>query len=421
MRNQAAWWRGAVRGALAAILLGLFWNIQEPRGLFLQAELGLSAFCFSEPVLLLVERQNGSVASPKEPTSASGPDWARLEPVRLSGDGRHFVLAQTGKRFYVWGLNYDHDETGRLLEDYWQTEWARVVEDFQQMKQLGANLVRVHLQVGRFLEAPDRPNQRSLEQLARLVQLAEQTGLYLDITGLGCYHKKEVPPWYDQLPEAQRWEAQARFWEAVARTCARSPAVFCYDLMNEPVLPGAGKKETDWLLGEFGGKYFVQRISLDLAGRTPQQVARAWVDRLVGAIRQYDKEHLITVGEIPWATVFPAARSIFHTKEMGDRLDFVSVHFYPEKGQVQKALKALAVYQLGKPLLVEEMFPLRCSLEELDAFVEASRPIADGWIGFFWGKMPSEYTHQKEDLLQAALTKSWLEYFQSKAPKILRP
>lgn len=356
-----------------------------------------------------------------DPKDSAMPGASRLEPVRLSADGRHFTLAQTGKRFLVWGLNYDHDAAGRLLEDYWQTEWDRVVEDFQQMKQLGANVVRIHLQVGRFLEAPDRPNQRSLEQLARLVKLAEQTGLYLDITGLGCYHKKEVPRWYDQLAEADRWQTQAVFWEAVARTCARSPAVFCYDLMNEPVLPAPGKKETDWLLGEFGGKHFVQRISLDLAGRTPQQITKAWLSLLIDAIRKHDKEHLITVGEIPWAMVFPGARSLFHSKGVGDRLDFVSVHFYPEKGDVQKALKALTVYQVGKPLLVEEMFPLRCTLEELDAFVEGSRPIADGWIGFFWGQTPAEYALQKENPLQAAMMKTWLEYFQTKAVKMSRP
>ena len=38
------------------------------------------------------------------------------------------------------------------------------------------------------------------------------------------------------LDERPRWDVQARFWEAVARACADSPAVFCYDLMNEPVV-----------------------------------------------------------------------------------------------------------------------------------------------------------------------------------------
>ena len=31
---------------------------------------------------------------------------------------------------------------------------------------------------------------------------------------------------------AGRWRAQASFWETIAKTCAKSPAVFCYDLMK---------------------------------------------------------------------------------------------------------------------------------------------------------------------------------------------
>ena len=147
------------------------------------------------------------------------------------------------------------------------------------MKALGANVVRIHLQVGKFMQQPDTPNSGSLDTLARLVKLAERLSLYLDVTGLACYHKADVPAWYDAPSEEARWEVQARFWEAVAARCAGSPAIFCYDLMNEPILPGQ-TKETEWLAGEFGGSYFVQRITLDLAGRTQQQVAGAWVDRL---------------------------------------------------------------------------------------------------------------------------------------------
>ena len=47
-----------------------------------------------------------------------------------------------------------------------------------------------------------------------------------------------APPWYDALDESARWDAQAHFWEAIAEQCKTSPAVFCYDLMNEPVVPG---------------------------------------------------------------------------------------------------------------------------------------------------------------------------------------
>jgi len=343
---------------------------------------------------------------------------AALQWIAPSEDGSGFVRVGSGVKFLAWGVNYDHDDSGRLLEDYWRGEWPTVVEDFKEIKALGANVVRIHLQTAKFMRTPGEPNQASLEQLARLVKLAEQTGLYLDVTGLGCYHKKDVPEWYDAMDETSRWDVQARFWEAVTKTCAASPAVFCYDLMNEPILPGGDKKETEWLTGELGGKYFVQRITLDLAGRTREQVAKAWVDKLVAAIRKYDERHMITVGVIPWAHVWPNARPLFYSKDVSENLDFASVHFYPKKGEVDKALTALAVYNIGKPLVVEEMFPLSCSIEELDTFIDGSRNIADGWISFYWGRSIDDYA--KGDLdMAGAIIKNWLEHFRAKAPEIL--
>src|SRR5690348_5145980 len=67
------------------------------------------------------------------------------------------------------------------------------------MKKLGANVVRVHLQLAKFMDAPDRPSGKALDRLGKLLALAERLRLYLDLTGLGCYHKKDVPAWYDRL------------------------------------------------------------------------------------------------------------------------------------------------------------------------------------------------------------------------------
>ena len=338
--------------------------------------------------------------------------------IRVSEDQRTFVPEGEDSTFTPWGFNYDHDESGRLLEDYWHKEWSTVAEDFKEMKVLGANVVRIHLQTAKFMKTPKEPDKASLKQLARLVELAEETGLYLDITGLGCYHKKEVPEWYDAMGEAERWDVQALFWEAVAKTCTKSPAIFCYDLMNEPILPGANKKETEWLAGEFAGKHFVQRITLDLAGRTRKQVAKAWIDKLVTAIRKHDDRHMTTVGVIPWAYhFFPKAnKPFFYSKEVCENLDFASVHFYPEKGEVEKALTALAVYDIGKPLVIEETFPLKCPLPELERFVDGSQGVAAGWIGFYWGKTPEECRRSGE--LRDALMLAWLEFFEKKADTI---
>jgi hypothetical protein len=345
-------------------------------------------------------------------TSATGLEW-----IRPSKDGTHFTYAQSGDKFVAWGFNYDHDDSGRLIEDYWHKEWPTVVEDFEEMKILGANVVRIHLQTAKFMKTPQQLDKTNLAQLARLVKLAEQTGLYLDITGLGCYHKKDVPKWYDVMDETQRWNTQALFWEAVAKTCAKSPAIFGYDLMNEPILPGANKKETDWLAGEFAGSHFVQRITLDLAGRTRKQVAKAWIDKLTSAIRKHDDRHMITVGVIPWVHTFPKAKPLFYSSEVAANLDFTSVHFYPKKGEVEKALTALSIYDIGKPFVVEEMFPLHCNMKELAVFIDASRKYVDGYIGFYWGKTIDQYNENTD--IPSALTKSWLKYFaEARAQKL---
>lgn len=335
-----------------------------------------------------------------------------------SEDGTHFVLADSGQRILIWGVNYDHALGGQLLEEYWLEEWDAVERHLEQMRSLGVNAVRIHLQFGAFMNTPNEPNETSLRQLARLVDLAERTGLYLNITGLGCYHKDDVPEWYDAMDEVERWRAQAHFWEAVAGVCAGSPAIFCYDLMNEPVLAGTNSEMRDWLPGEsLGGKHFVQRITLDLAGRSRIEVARAWVNTLVEAIRKQDPHTLITVGVIPWAHVWPQATPLFYSPEVSENLDFASVHFYPESGEVERALEALAVYKIGKPLVVEEMFPLRCGISEMDEFIEGSRDWVAGYFSFYWGRTIEELADIEGDMA-AAITKAWLEYFRDKGREI---
>jgi hypothetical protein len=341
----------------------------------------------------------------------------KLEPITLSADGKHFALAESGATFQPWGFNYDHDATGRLLEDYWVQQWPAVARDFAAMKALGANVVRIHLQVGRFMQSPSKPNTASLKQLSRLLRLAEEDGLYLDFTGLACYKRKDVPAWFNGLAEKDRWETQSRFWAAVAKTCSDSPCVFCYDLMNEPVVGGDGK-DRDWTPGEFAGECFVQRLTLDIAGRSDKQVAKAWVDEMAGAIRKHDTRHLLTVGAIPWAMTWPGAKPLFYSPEVGKNLDFVSLHFYPKTGEVDKALTALAVYDVGKPIVIEETFPLNCSMAELSQFIDGSRKRASGWIGFYWGESIEQY---KQDTRNpgSGLTLQWLEYFSRAAPRMI--
>ncbi len=338
---------------------------------------------------------------------------AELPRIRVSDDRRGFVTAE-GQPFVPWGFNYDRDHTGKLLEDFWIDEWPRVAEDFAEMKTLGANVVRVHLQLAKFMQTADEPNAAALAQLKRLARFAESTQLYLDVTGLGCYHKADVPAWYDELDEAARWQVQARFWKAVAATLADSPAVFCYDLMNEPVSPAGKSTKADWLGPAFGGKHYVQRISLDHAGRTRPAIAKAWIHELVTAIRSVDRQHLITVGLVDWSLDRPGLTSGFVPAEVCMELDFVAVHLYPKSKQLDKDLETLRGFQIGKPVIIEETFPLGCTLEEMADFLTRARPISCGCISFYWGQTPEELT--AAGTLPTAVQRAWLEKFQTLQP-----
>ena len=100
---------------------------------------------------------------------------SQLKRVSLNEDGTQFVLSKSGTAFRPWGVNYDHrDSDSALIEDYWEEEWHVIEEDFQEIVDLGANVVRIHLQTGRFMEAPAKPNEANLELLAKLLKLAEE-------------------------------------------------------------------------------------------------------------------------------------------------------------------------------------------------------------------------------------------------------
>lgn len=334
-----------------------------------------------------------------------------MESLRISADGRGFITVDSGQPFHPWGFNYDRDFKSRLLEDYWNAEWATVARDFTEMKRLGANTVRIHLQLGRFMDGPNQPNEPSLRRLGHLVQLAESNHLYLDLTGLGCYRKSDVPAWYSALEEKQRWAAQAAFWSAIARRCSTSSAILCYDLMNEPIVPAGKRDSGDWLAGELGGFNYAQFICLDQAGRPRAEIVHDWISTLSHAIRKEDSRHFITIGLLPWAGL---GGDGFVPGKLASQLDYLSVHIYPTRGHLAEDLANLRRFDVGKPLVIEESFPLNCSPEELRHFVEQSRSSASGWLTFYWGQTPDQLRGSTS--LPDNVTRKWLLLFQGMEP-----
>lgn len=339
--------------------------------------------------------------------------------IRISPDKQHFVLEETATTFVPWGFNY-LGEFGKLAEDDWDTPagWQRIDNDFKVMKSLGANVVRWHLQFETFMSAPNKPKPEQLERLTRLLVLAQKHQLYLDLTGLNCFRRNRIPAWYDALPESERWQSQACFWDAIAQTCAGDTAVFCYDLMNEPVISEQGKNDPPWVGGELGGFYFVQRICNKPAGRDSKDIAEAWVKTLVEPIRKRDSDALITVGVIPWALVWPGAKPVFYSPQVARHLDFASIHVYPKTGRLAQEIEALKAYDVGMPLVIEETFVLECSVADFDQFRNAASNRVDGWVSHYFGHTPEQHRAGAEPA--GAPVADFLEYWRESAPSVTR-
>jgi hypothetical protein len=335
----------------------------------------------------------------------------KMERVVVSPDRRSFALAESKERFTPWGLNYGNH--GRLIEDFWETDWATVEKDFRDVKTLGANVLRVHLQFGRFMDNPTHPHAKSLEQLAKLLHLAERTGVYLDLTGLACYRKADVPRWYDELNDGDRWAAQAVFWQSVAHVCASSPAVFCYDLINEPLSQGGVNTNKHYYAGELGGLCFIQWLSMDSGGRTREQLANDWIEQMTQAIRSEDRSHLITIGLLPWDRQWHYMSGIVPTN-IASHVDFISVHIYPETNKPDEAMESLRQCVAGKPIVIEETFPLHCPTAQLERFLVESQAIACGWMGHYDGmslKELDDAAAKKKLKMPQAFYRAWLKTF----------
>src|SRR5690606_21242189 len=134
----------------------------------------------------------GLVASPRASLAAEN----ALAPIRLGNDGQGFVHADTGKPYRPWGFNY-LGRHGELAEESWDADWQRIETDFREMRRLGANVVRWHLQLATFMTSPTEVDAEQLARLRRLLDLARDNDLYLDLTGLGCYRRDKIPAWYD--------------------------------------------------------------------------------------------------------------------------------------------------------------------------------------------------------------------------------
>lgn len=284
-----------------------------------------------------------------------------LPGIRISEDGGRFVT-ESGRPFVAFGVNYYRPGTGWAPQVWKQFDPDATRRDFDQLRQLGGNCVRVFLTFGSFYNEPGQLDPEGLAKFDRFLELAEAAGIYVHPTGPD--HWEGLPEWArgDRIADDKVLEALESFWKLFAARYRGRPVLFAYDLLNEPEVrwdsPAMRVKWNRWLhehygsiarLAEAWGKPldshqfgdFGPPERQDAPGdrrlldyqRFREQLADDWTRRQVAAIRSVDPDALVTVGLIQWSvpSLLPVVShySGFRPARQAPFLDFLSVHFYP--------------------------------------------------------------------------------------------
>jgi hypothetical protein len=315
------------------------------------------------------------------------------EQVEINHGATGFWLAKTHKPFRSWGYNYfrrpsTSDSTELVLEEFWN-DAAQIREDLSEAKVLGANVIRIHLQFGKFFPNSDLVvDSTQITYLKQFVSIAEELGLYLQITGLGCYYTSVNPAWYMALNESDRLTAQELFWTTISAALTGRTSIFAYDLINEPLIPGAAETRTSWLTTDnLGGNYYPQYLALSRNGRTAKQISKAFFDRMTAAIRQNDVKTLITAG------IIPNTKAQFYGSGTDASLDFADFHYYPTAADMEAQISELNSLSstYGKPVTVGETSTLYVNSTQLKYFLDNTSSSTSGYISHYWGWTPQEY------------------------------
>lgn len=378
--------------------------------------------------------------------SAAGP--AKMELVAVSRDANGFVERDFGRLYIPFGTNYYDPHTGWAPKLWRQFDAEKVREHFRVMKGLGVNCARVFLTAGSFQPTADSVDQQALAKLDRMVEIAREFGIRLIPTGPD--HWEGQPAYWkpDRFAGEAALGALDRFWDVVGKRYRGEPAIFAWDLLNEPHLPWSCPEWTSkwhaWLHQTYGdraalkaawGGELTEADTWDNVAapadrpdagnarlrdwqRFREHLADEWVRRQVETIRRADPTHLITVGYIQWSYPFvrsgnPGRYAAFNPHRQAHWLDFTTIHFYPTLGNPFQSdenwrkniayLQAVLAYSRGgKPVLLGEFGwygggapqnHLFLSEEQqarwIGEEVEATRALADGWLCWPFADTPS--------------------------------
>ena len=348
--------------------------------------------------------------------------------IGVHSDGWNFVNKETGEVFVPFGANYFDPETGWAPKLWQKFDEQRVRKHFEMMADLGTNCARVFLTAGSFQPEPDKVSEEALGKLDAMVAIARDTGIRLNLTGPD--HWEGTPDYLkpDKYAGEAALAALELFWRTLAARYREEPAIFAWDLLNEPMIPWHSDDMLRRWRCQAGERGEIPPNANSEADEQLYQyqlfresIAWEWTHRQAEAIRSVDPNHMVTIGMIQWSFPFvrahwgdhahqPGWYSAFNPKELASLLDFTCVHFYPLLGdpgepEMAKAnaqyLKAVVNYcYAGKPVLLGEygwagggefqgaVRPESYLTNWNSLAIESTRELASGWLVWAFSDTP---------------------------------
>jgi endo-1,4-beta-mannosidase len=397
---------------------------------------------------------------------------SKMGLIAVSQNGKGFIEQPSGRSFVPFGVNYYDPNTGWAPKIWRRFDPDHVMRHFEVMHDLGVNCARVFLTAATFQPDVNTIDERALAKLDAFIGIARQSGIRLILTGPD--HWEGSPAYWkpDRFAGEQALKALDTFWRIVGQRYRGEPAIFAWDLLNEPHMPWFTETWrpmwNQWLQAKYGtweklkaawaseikegeswGNVAVAQNKASKGNPRlldwqmfREHLADQWVRRQVEAIRQADPTHLVTVGYIQWSYPLvrggdPSLYAAFNPQRQSRWLDFLCIHFYPLLGQPLESKEAwdrnltylqsvLAYCHAGKPVVLEEFgwygggAPRgQPSLTEdqqdrwIVAEIEATRRLSDGWLSWPFADTPTSTDMSKYGgLVKPDMTrKQWAKSF----------